>query len=115
MNSVTVEKPLIGVSLIQDGGLLASLSDKDFDGSEPPLFVLPKDRELLSLGQVLGKRLEARRRGFPFIQESEKPSHDAEDDQEKYKPDDEDKFSKVQSPSIVVLLCEKEAQRCKGT
>jgi hypothetical protein len=99
MDPVTVEKTLIGVSLIQDGGLLASLSDKDFDGSEPPLFVLRGDRELLSLGDVLGKGLETRRRGFAFIHENEEPSHGTQDDQEEYESDQEDNLSEIQSPS----------------
>jgi hypothetical protein len=83
MNPVAVENPLVGELLVQENRLFASLSDGEFDGSEPPLFVLCRDRELLSLGNVLGKRLEARRGGFALIYKCDEPSHDAQEAQEK--------------------------------
>jgi hypothetical protein len=75
------------------------LSDKDFDGSEPPLFVPRGDRELLSLGDVLGKGLDARRGGFALIHENEEPSHGTQDDQEECESDQEDNLSEIQSSS----------------
>ena len=84
MNPIAVEKPFIGELLIQENRLFASLSDGDFDGPETSLFVSGRDSDLLSLGDVLGKRLKACRGRFTFKQESEEPSCQAQDDQEKY-------------------------------
>ena len=86
VNSIAVEDSLVGEGLIQENRFLASLSDRKSDGPEPPLSVLCGEHQLLSLGNVLGKRLKARRRNFALIHESEEPSYGTQDDQEKYEP-----------------------------
>jgi hypothetical protein len=75
------------------------LSDGEFDRSETSFFVSGRDGDLLRLGDVLGKRLKACRGRFSFKHESEEPSCQAQDDQEKYESNQEDKLSKIQSSS----------------
>jgi hypothetical protein len=80
---MAVEKPLVGELVVQQHGLFATLGDGNSDGPETALFVRSSDSEFLHRGDELGKRLKARSRRLTFVQESEEPSHDAQNDQEK--------------------------------
>ncbi len=82
MDPVAVKKSLVGELLVQENRLLAALRDREFDGPEPSFLVLCRDRELLSLGNVLGKRFKSRRGRVPLIHKSDEPSHEAEEAQE---------------------------------